>query len=71
MNAKTNNGFTPLMQAILTGHTECAETLVAAGANVNNTVTLKPCSDDIMKKKEAAMTTVSLYLAATDIITKL
>ena len=59
------------MQTILAGHVEGAETLILAGANVNTVVRLKRCNDDIMKMKEAAMTTVSSYLVSTDVITKL
>ena len=62
INTKSSDGFTPLMQAILAGYAECVETLILAGANVNTVVTLNRYNDDIVKTKEAAMTTVSLYL---------
>ena len=71
VNAKTRNGFTSLMQAILAGHVEVVETLILAGANVNTVVRLKRCSDDIMKMKEGAMTTVSSYLVSCDIVDEL
>ena len=71
MNAKTDNGFTPLMQALLAGHAQCVDTLITAGADVNTAVTLKPCHDDIMKMREAAMARVSSYLVAGDVIANL
>ena len=68
LNVKTSNGFTPLMQAILAGNTKCVDTLITAGADVNTVVTLKACSDDVVKRKEAVMATIASYLVADDVI---
>ena len=69
VNAKTSNGFTPLMQAILADHSKCVDTLITAGADVNRAVTMNTCSDDIVKMKEGCIATVSSYLVVDDIIT--